>query len=146
MILTQNRSLLAQVYNSEVMRSLKQKLVQVQLLLAWHMQDSGTSPILRFHVVIILTEIRFVQSILKAVNGASDIVEETFLYLPGISGGKEITESLGVDYFALPVKFGKAGAQKVFPVGSTSSHEDDLIKIAIEELKGNIKKGIDFMN
>jgi len=133
------------VYNLEVMRSSKQKPVPVQPPLAWHMQDSGTAQILPFNFVVILIETRFVQSILKAVNGSSDIIEETFLYLPGVSGGKEVAESLGVDYFALPVKLGKAGAEKVFPVGATSSHENDLIKIAIEELKGNIKKGLDFM-
>ncbi|KAH7409637.1 lactate/malate dehydrogenase [Cadophora sp. MPI-SDFR-AT-0126] len=87
---------------------------------------------------------RFVQSILTAVNGESGIKEETYLYLPGILGGKEIAAELGVDYFAVTVEFGSEGAKKAFPLGTLSDHEKGLLKIAVEELKANVSKGIAF--
>ena len=79
---------------------------------------------------------RFVTSILKAINGEKGIIEEAYLYLPGILGGKEIATELGVDYFAVPVEFGKEGAIKAYPIGSLSAHEEGLLKAAVEELKG----------
>jgi malate dehydrogenase len=81
---------------------------------------------------------------LKAVSGESGIIEETYLYLPGIPGGKEVAEELGVDYFAVPVEFGPQGAKRVYPIGPISDYEKELLTIAVEELKGNVKKGIDF--
>jgi len=87
---------------------------------------------------------RFVNSILKAKNGESGIVEETYLYLPGIPGGKEIAAELDVDYFAVPVELGRNGAVKAHPIGSLSEYEARLLKVAVQELKGNVSKGIQF--
>lgn len=103
-------------------------------------------PISHFPFPCILTkrQCRFVQSILKAVSGESGIKEETYLYLPGVPGGKEIAAELGVDYFAVPVEFGTEGAKKALPLGVLSDHEKGLLKIAVEELKSNISKGIAF--
>lgn len=84
-------------------------------------------------------------SILKAINGESGIIEETYLYLPGIPGGKDIAATLGVDYFAVPVEFGTEGAVKAYPIGSLSDYETNLLKIAVEELKGNVSKGVQFV-
>jgi len=66
------------------------------------------------------------------------------LYLPGIPGGKEIARELGIDYFAVPVEFGTAGAVRAYSVGQLSDHETKLLKIAVEELKANVKKGVEF--
>lgn len=49
---------------------------------------------------------RFVDSILKAVSGTAGIVENTFVYLPGVEGGEAVKKITGVDYFALPVELG----------------------------------------
>ncbi|RDW81861.1 putative NAD-dependent malate dehydrogenase [Coleophoma cylindrospora] len=87
---------------------------------------------------------RFVTSILKAVSGQSGIIEETYLYLPGIPGGKEIAAELGVDYFAVRVEFGAEGATKACPIEVLSAYEKEKLAIAVEELKGNVKKGIEF--
>lgn len=76
--------------------------------------------------------------------GESDIVEETYLYLPGIPGGQVTATELGVDYFAVPVKFGRAGAVEAYPLGQLSDHETNLLKIAVEELKRNVSKGVTF--
>ena len=80
------------------------------------------------------------------MQGETNIVEETYLYLPGIPGGKVVAESLGVDYFAVPVIFGKNGAQKVQDLGPLSEYEQRLLKVAVTELKSNILKGVEFVN
>ena len=82
---------------------------------------------------------------MKALNGEKGVIEETYLYLPGIAGGKEIAADLGVDYFVVPVKLGTEGAVKVYPIGSLSAHEVSLLKVAVEELKGNVSKGVQFV-
>ena len=87
---------------------------------------------------------RFISALLKAKSGEKSVIEETYLYLPGIPGGKEIATDLGVDYFAVPVEFGPAGAVKAYPVGALSDYEQKLLKIAVDELKGNISKGVTF--
>jgi malate dehydrogenase len=78
------------------------------------------------------------------MNGESTVIEETYFYLPGIPGGKDIAKELGVDYFAVPVEFGTAGAVKAYPVGPLSDHETKLLKIAVEELKTNVRKAVEF--
>lgn len=66
------------------------------------------------------------------------------MYLPGVPGGKEIAAELGVDYFAVPVEFGAEGAKKAYPIGVLSAYEKEKLAIVVEELKGNVKKGIEF--
>jgi malate dehydrogenase len=79
------------------------------------------------------------------VGGESGIIEETYLYLPGIPGGKEIAATLGVDYFAVPVEFDATGAKKAYPLGPLSAYEKGMLKIAVEELKTNVNKGVAFI-
>ncbi|KAM5374236.1 hypothetical protein ACJZ2D_006561 [Fusarium nematophilum] len=88
---------------------------------------------------------RFAQAVIKASQGEAGAVEPAYVYLPGVSGGEAIARELGVDYFALPVSFGAEGAEIVHPVGTVSEYEAGLLKVAVEELKGNIKKGVDFV-
>jgi len=82
---------------------------------------------------------RFISALLKAKSGEKSVIEETYLYLPGIPGGKEIATDLGVDYFAVPVEFGPAGAVKAYPVGALSDYEQKLLKIAVDEQIGVTK-------
>jgi malate dehydrogenase len=49
---------------------------------------------------------RFAESVLKAHKGEKGIVEPTFVYLPGVPGGKAIAEAAGVDFFSVPVELG----------------------------------------
>ncbi|EON61832.1 malate dehydrogenase, NAD-dependent [Coniosporium apollinis CBS 100218] len=84
---------------------------------------------------------RFAQAIMKAYRGETGIVEPTYVFLPGVPGGEEISKSLGVSFFAVPVEFGTDGATKAQPVGPLSDYEQDLLKKAIQELRGNIVKG-----
>ena len=49
---------------------------------------------------------RFAEKIIKASKGEKGIVEPTFIYLPGVSGGDAIVKESGVDYFSVPVELG----------------------------------------
>lgn len=49
---------------------------------------------------------RFAESVIKALKGEKGIVENTFVYLPGVTGGDEIAKQTGVDYFSAPVELG----------------------------------------
>ena len=48
----------------------------------------------------------FAEKVIKAANGEKGIVEPTFIYLPGVTGGIVITEETGIDYFSVPVELG----------------------------------------
>ncbi|KAL4741647.1 lactate/malate dehydrogenase [Aspergillus similis] len=87
---------------------------------------------------------RFVKAIVAAMNGES-VTEEAYVYLPGIAGGQEIAQELGVDYFALKVTLSRTGATQVLPIGEISENESTLLKVAIKDLKANIATGVSFM-
>ncbi|KAF0319568.1 malate nad-dependent [Colletotrichum asianum] len=87
---------------------------------------------------------RFAQAIIKAAQGQTGIVEPAYVYLPGVPGGDAVSKELGVEYFAVPVSFGTNGAETAHPIGSLSDYETKLLEIAVDELKGNVKKGEDF--
>ncbi|KAF4880140.1 malate dehydrogenase [Colletotrichum siamense] len=87
---------------------------------------------------------RFAQAIIKAAQGQTGIVEPAYVYLPGVPGGDAVSKELDVEYFAVPVSFGANGAETAHPIGSLSDYETKLLKIAVDELKGNVKKGEDF--
>lgn len=88
---------------------------------------------------------RFIKALLSAQNGKS-VTEEAYVYLPGISGGKEIAAQLGVDYFAVKTELGKTGATKVLPIGDLLENEKKLLEVALSDLKTNIATGISFMS
>jgi malate dehydrogenase len=44
--------------------------------------------------------------LIKATKGQSGIVEPTFVYLPGLSGGDAIAKETGCDFFSVPVELG----------------------------------------
>lgn len=87
---------------------------------------------------------RFIKALLQAKSGTPG-VEEAYVYLPGIQGGKEIAARLGVDYFAVKVELGSNGATKVFDIGSLSDSEEKLLEVALKDLKANIQAGHAFM-
>ena len=87
---------------------------------------------------------RFIKALLAGMNGEA-VTEEAYVYLPGISGGKEIAAELGVDYFAVKIELGKTGATRAMPIGKISEHETMLLEVALNELKANITTGLSFM-
>jgi len=44
--------------------------------------------------------------VLKAAAGAKGLVEPSYVYLPGVPGGKEIAGKTGVDFFSVPIELG----------------------------------------
>lgn len=55
---------------------------------------------------LILLRLRFAESVIKASQGQTDIVEPTFVYLPGVPGGDEIVKATGVEFFSTLVALG----------------------------------------
>jgi len=88
----------------------------------------------------------FTESVLKAMKGETGIVEPTYVYLPGVSGGDEIVKETGCEYFSVPVTLGKNGAESAENIVSKANdYEKKLLQKCYEGLKGNIEKGIDFV-
>jgi hypothetical protein len=56
--------------------------------------------------VSLLIRGRFAESIIKASQGQSGIVEPTFVYLPGVTGGEDIANETGVEFFSTLVELG----------------------------------------
>jgi malate dehydrogenase len=48
----------------------------------------------------------FAEKLLKARAGVKGLVEPSYVYLPGVPGGKEIAEKTGVDFFSVPIELG----------------------------------------
>jgi malate dehydrogenase len=53
-----------------------------------------------------LTSSRFAEAVIKASKGEKGIVEPTFVYLPGVTGGDAITKATGLEFFSTPVELG----------------------------------------
>lgn len=79
---------------------------------------------------------RFALSLVKAMEGASDVVECTY-----VEGDGEHAQ-----FFAQPVLLGKNGVEKILPYGTISAYEQAAMDGMLETLKGDIKLGIEFAN
>ncbi|KAI8991149.1 malate dehydrogenase, NAD-dependent [Mycotypha africana] len=93
---------------------------------------------------------RFTLNVIEAVFGGVSRTECAYVNLQAdpnggaqnvwrIAGDKEI------DYFSVPVEFGKNGIQRILPIGKISKYEYKLLKEAVAELKSNIVKGTSFI-
>jgi len=88
---------------------------------------------------------RFAETVIKASQGETGLVEPAFVYLPGIEGGEPISKVTGSSYFSVPIEFGKDGAIKAVDVVSgASEQEKTLLATCYTDLKDNIAKGEDF--
>lgn len=81
---------------------------------------------------------RFAESLLRAAQGESNVVEPTFVESP-------LYKSKGVSFFASKVTLGKDGVQEIHDVGKLSSHEEKLLEACLTDLKKNIEKGVKFV-
>jgi len=89
---------------------------------------------------------RMAEAVLKAHKGQAGIIEPTFVYLPGVPGGDEVRKEVGLDFFAVPVELGPNGVQKATnPLATATAAEKKLLEIAVSGLKGNIAKGVEFV-
>ena len=83
---------------------------------------------------------------IQAVNGASSIVEPTFVYLPGIPGGESIASKTGCDFFSVPVELDAQGAKQAIDViGSANEYEQKLLTACYGGLKKSIENGVEFV-
>jgi len=90
----------------------------------------------------------FASLVLKALKGEKGIVTPSYVNLEADKEvGEEIKKELGVDlaYFSVNVELGPNGVERLYPIGSTTDFEKDLVKAALTELEGNIQKGVGFI-
>ncbi|KAF2474062.1 malate dehydrogenase [Lindgomyces ingoldianus] len=89
---------------------------------------------------------RFAEKVIKAVKGEKGIVEPSFVYLPGVPGGEAIVKTTGCEFFSVPIELGPSGAEKAIDVVSTANDaEKKLLEACYTGLKGNIAKGVEFI-
>jgi len=81
---------------------------------------------------------RFAESLLRASQGESNVVEPTFVDSP-------LYKNKGVDFFASKVTLGPDGVQEIHDVGKLTDHEQKLLDACLEDLKKNIEKGVKFV-
>ena len=81
---------------------------------------------------------RFAESLLRAAQGQSGVVEPTFVDSP-------LFKDQGVDFFATNVTLGKDGVQEIHPVGKITDFEQKLLDVCVKDLKGNITKGVEWV-
>jgi len=79
---------------------------------------------------------RFTFSLLNALKGKQGVIECAYV---------KSTET-EASYFATPLQLGPNGVEKNLGLGKLSAYEKGLVEKAIPELKGNIKKGEDFVH
>lgn len=77
---------------------------------------------------------RFAGSLLKGLNGDSNVVECSYVE-------SKVTEAT---FFSTPLVLGKNGIQENLGLPAMNDYEKKLLAAAIPELKKNIQKGIDF--
>lgn len=58
-----------------------------------------------------LTVNRFAEKVIKAAKGEKGIVEPSFVYLPGVTGGDAISKITGTEFFSVPIELGVSGAR-----------------------------------
>lgn len=54
---------------------------------------------------------RFAEAVLKGASGQTGVIEASFVFLDGIEGGKAVKETVGTDFFSVPVEFGVSAGQ-----------------------------------
>ena len=77
---------------------------------------------------------RFAESLLKAAQGEKNVIEPTFVDSP-------LYKDQGITYFASNVTLGPNGAEEIHPVGKVTEYEQGLLDKCLQDLKGNIEKG-----
>lgn len=81
---------------------------------------------------------RFTGAVLDGLSGETDVIEPSFVDSP-------LFKSEGIDFFSSKVTLGPEGVKTIHDLGSLSSHEEELVKLAKETLIKNIQKGVDFV-
>lgn len=77
----------------------------------------------------------FTENVLKAMRG-EEVVQCAYVE-------SDLTDA---QYFASPVKFGKDGVEEILPLPELSAYEKGWFDKMLPELKGQIQKGVDYVN
>ena len=77
---------------------------------------------------------RFTESLLKAAQGQTGVIEPTFVDSP-------LFKDHGVDFFASRVELGPNGVEKIHELGKINDYEQKLLDACLADLKKNIVKG-----
>jgi malate dehydrogenase len=78
---------------------------------------------------------RFCLSLVNAMNGEA-VVEYAY-----VEGNGEYAP-----FFAQPMRLGPNGVEALLPIGDLSAYEEKALGDMMDTLKGDVKKGIDFIN
>ncbi|KAM0806453.1 malate dehydrogenase, NAD-dependent [Usnea florida] len=88
---------------------------------------------------------RITERACRALKGEQGLRECAFVYLPGIDGGKEVAEAVGVNFFSVPVELSVDGAAKVVdPLQILNDKEREMTKKAVKQLLEDEKLGSEF--
>merc|ERR1712000_88422 len=76
---------------------------------------------------------RFAEAVLKGLAGEKNIIEPSFVYLPGVPGGEAIAKETGCDFFSVPIQLGTSGVEKAInPLSNINDAEKTLLKACVE--------------
>lgn len=100
---------------------------------------------------------KFAEELLKSFGSKSQKTIDSFVYLDeSIKGAKEVKQFIAkkfgaefvVDFISLPVYLNSKGVESIdySILYKLNDYELGLLKIALEQLKKNIKKGVDFVD
>merc|ERR1711920_897370 len=78
---------------------------------------------------------RFASSILSGLAGK-----------PTVECAYMVSDISELPYFASKVRFGKTGVEEVLPIGELNDYEKTRLKEAMDQLKTEIKSGLDYAN
>jgi malate dehydrogenase len=79
---------------------------------------------------------RFCIALVDAMNGKENVVE--YAYVEG--NGEHAS------FFAQPVRLGANGVEELLPIGDLSVYEQKALDDMLDTLKGDIQKGVEFIN
>jgi malate dehydrogenase len=89
---------------------------------------------------------KFAEAVLKGAAGEKGVVAPAYVYLAGVPGGDAVKAETGLDFFAVPIEFGKDGAVRAEnPLKDIDDYEKQLVATAVKGLAGNISKGVEFV-
>ena len=98
---------------------------------------------------------RFADYVISSLTGgatpAGRIPDSSYIYLPGVSGGKEFSAKYvdGVDFFSVPVVLSQGEIRSFvnpFEELTVTKEEKKLVEVALKGLKGSITQGTEFVN
>ena len=78
---------------------------------------------------------RFVNSLLRAIQGEKNVTECAFVESPVVPG---------LPFFSTRITLGKEGVVAIAPIGAMSEAEKAGLEKAIPELKSSIQKGVEY--